>query len=628
MLHFIRERAQGWVAWFIVGLISIPFALWGVNSYLNGPSDANVAIVDGEPIKQAEFQQAYQQYRDRMREVMADKFDPALFEGLAVKQTVLDSLIEKKLLLAANNELGQRVRDADVNNLIQSTQAFQNQGKFDPERYRIMLARISLDPARYESQLRQDMLTQELTNNIQRTTLVMPVTIDNVLRLEKQTRDIAYGVVSAQSQLDKVTVTDEDVRHFYDKNKQNYTTPEQIIVNYLELSIDGLSKAVEVDEASLQQLYIDNKDQFVGPEQRRASHILIEGDEQAALASFSTIKQRLDTGEDFATLAAEFSQDSGSSSEGGDLGLFQRGVMEPEFEKAVFSMKTVGNISEVVKTEFGYHLIKLTEIKTPESKSFADVRDQVESLYRLQKAEELFYEQAEQLADLSYESPDSLDVTAEALSLEVKTSGAFTRDGGSGIASDKKVVNVAFSEDVLVNDLNSAVIELSKSHLIVLHKNKHIEASQLPFESVAPAIREQLRFQRASDKAREHGETILSQLKSGEAVDSLFSKNDWQPAKPYSRDNKEVSAQVLQHAFSGAKPIGDANFTGFTATNGNYIIVNVTAVNDGNPADASQEDRDGLESYLSRISGESELQAFIDSLKTDADIEVIAQNLK
>lgn len=627
MLHFIRERAQGWIAWVIVGLVSATFALFGVNSYLTGSSEVITAKVNGEPIRQVEFQRALQQYRDRMREMLGENFDPAVFDGLAIRQSVLDGLIEQKLLLAANNALGQRIADIDINIFVQNTPAFQSDGQFDPERYRATLARANFNPASYESQLRVDLLAQELTNNIQQTAVATSDAVDNVLRLEKQTRDIAYGVVSAQAQVDQVVVTDEDIRSFYGKNINNYMAPERLSVDYVELSVDELAKTVEVDETDLQQFYGENEDQFVGPEQRRISHIMIEGDEAEALPVLTTLKQRLANGEQFVDLAAEFSHDSGSANDGGDLGLFQDKDIEPAFKQAVFSM-AIDDISEPIKTESGYHLVKLTEIKAPEGKSFADARSQVEVLFRRGQAEELFYEQAEQLADLSYENPDDLMLVAEELSLEIKTSATFTRNGGSGIFADKKVLDMAFNDDVLNNDLNSVVIELSKSHLVVLHKNTHIPASQLPFESIAPAITDQLKFEYASDKAREQGEAILSKLESDLTTEELFADNDWHGVQTYSRVSSDISAQVIQHAFAMTKPSANATFSGFTANNGNYIVVKLTAVNDGDPADATAQDRDGLRSYLTSTHGTSELRAFMASLKADADIKIIAKNLK
>ena len=345
MLHFIRERAQGWVAWFIVGLISIPFALWGVNSYLTGPSDVLVAEVNGEPIQQAEYQKALQQYRDRMRNMMGENFDPAMFEGLAVKQNVLNGLIEQKLLVSAGHDLGQRVTDQALFNIIKSTTAFQKNGQFDNDVYSMTLARVGLSPAQYEAQLRVDVLTQELAENTQRSVIIGDYELDTILRLDNQTREIAYGVISAQDQVEQVVVTDEAVREYYDEHSANYMAPEQMVVDYVELSVDELSKNITVDDALLNAFYEKNKEQFVGPEQRQASHILVEGDDETAQAKLALIQQRLKQGDDFAAVATEFSQDTGSASEGGDLGLFQRGVMDPAFEEAVFSMTKVGEVS-------------------------------------------------------------------------------------------------------------------------------------------------------------------------------------------------------------------------------------------------------------------------------------------
>ena len=214
MLHFIRERAQGWVAWLIVGLVSIPFALWGVNSYLTGPSDIVVATVNGKAIQQVEYKKALQRYKERMRSVMGENFDPSIFDGLTIKQNILNGLIEQKLLISAAKDLGQSVSDQVLFNSIKSTAAFQKEGEFDADVYSLTLARVGLSPAQYEVQLRQELLTQELAENTQGSVIVTDYDLNTVLRLEKQTRQIAYGVISAKDQIDQVEVTDEAARNY------------------------------------------------------------------------------------------------------------------------------------------------------------------------------------------------------------------------------------------------------------------------------------------------------------------------------------------------------------------------------------------------------------------------------
>jgi peptidyl-prolyl cis-trans isomerase D len=479
----------------------------------------------------------------------------------------------------------------------------------------------------YEAQLRTDLLAQELSNNIERSAFVSSHGVNHLLALENQQREIAYGVVPMQDYLTSVTIDDADVKAYYDQNQSMYTAPEQIKLNYIELDLDTIAAAVEINETELKQFYADNQSQFVGPEQRKASHILIEGDDEQALAQIEAIAERIANGEEFAALAAETSQDTGSAAQGGDLGYFGRDVMDPAFEKAVFALQNEGDVSEPVKTEFGYHLIKLTGIQQPDVEAFDQVRAEVEKRYRLQQAETRFFDEAEQLANLSFENPDSLDVAAEALELDIKTTELFTRAGTeAGISSEDKVISAAFSDDVLKNELNSSVIELSDTHLVVLHKSKHIPETVLPFESVEPAIRQQLLFDKASQFAREKGEAILTELQSGADAESLV--DNWQAAQSYRRDDDAASAQILQRAFAMPKPHGEAQYAGFTAENGNYVLIQLISAENGDPVEVADEDKQTMQQQLTQMQANAELQAFIAALRADADINIIDKSLR
>ncbi len=629
MLHFIREHARGWVAWFIVGLISIPFALWGVNSYFDGPVDVVIAKVNGETITQAQFQREYQLYRDRLREVMGDEFDPVLVDSAEVRRRLLDNLIEKKIIVAATNELGQYIPDVDINDLIQSTDDFQRDGQFELDYYRAILAGAGLTPTAYESQLRHNLLVQQLRDNIKQTALVTAKTLNNIIRLERQTRDIAYGIIPVQPYIDMIVVSEMDARQYFTQHKDNYMAPEQISVDYIELSAEELAQAVEVDDTLLQQFYQDNQDQFVAPQQRKVSHILIEGEQDNALTQLAEIAYRLEAGDSFSALASQFSADVGSANNGGDLGWLQRGDTDAEFEQAVFALTDIGAVSDPVKTEFGYHLIKLTGIKELDARSYRDVRAEVAALYRRQQAEDIFYEQADILADLSYENPGSLNLVATELGVKIKTSEAFTRKGSAdGIAQHHRVVTAAFSDDVLNNDLNSEVINLNELHLLVLRKNKYTPSQQLSYASIAPTIKAKLQFERARDKAREQGEMMLARLASGEGIDAVFTEDNWTTLQTYSRASNNVDKQLLQYAFSAKKPVGDGSvFSGFIAQNGDYIIVELAAVNEGDPNQITAEYRDNLKSYLMQYYGEGEWRALVATLKADADIDIVTKNL-
>lgn len=619
MLHFIRDRAQGWIAWFIVGLISIPFALWGVNSYVTGPSDAVVAKVNGEEITRSELLQAVQRYREQMRQMMGDEFNPDMFDGAEIRYAVIDDLIEQRLIRSASDKLGQRISDRQIAQFIQQTPAFQRDGRFDTEQYQMVLARAGFSPASYEASLRNDLLGQQLVQNIEGSTVVSQVEVERLLKLENQQREIAYGVIKLEDFLSEVEVDESDVRDFYNANQSSYTTPEQISVDYLELSLDTVSSQIDVNDEQLQQYFIDNKTQFVGPEQRRASHILIEDNEQAEQI-LAEIQTKFEEGQSFEELAEAYSVDVGSASSGGDLGTIQRDVMEATFEEAVFALENVGDISEPIKTEFGYHIIKLTDIDQSSNVDFADVKNEVALQYRRQQAERQFYDKAEELANLTYENPETLDVAAEALALEINTSGSFTRSGGSGIAENQAVIKAAFSDDVLNEDLNSQVIELSDTRLVVIRKNSYVDATLLPFDSVSPAITEQIRYQRASDLAYIQGEARLQELKSGAPANEVFVDN-WQPAAFYSRDSQNISAQILNQAFT-LPNAESTQYAGFTADNGNYVVVAVSDVQQGAIDDIEPEVRDGLVSNLTRLNGSAEMAAFLSALRSEAKIKI------
>lgn len=626
MLHFIRERAQGWVAWFIVGLISIPFALWGVNSYLTGGSEVVIAEVNGEEITQPQFQQSLQQYRDRMRQVMAEKFDPSQFDTVETKRQILDNLIQEKLLVAASQTLNQQISDEQIGFIIRSTEAFQTDGQFDSQRYKMQLQRAGYSTARYEAELRADLLKEQLTSSIQATAIVTNASVNTLLRLEKQQRVVEYGTVAVEPFKEQVELSEEELVLFYQDNKEEFSSPERISVDYVELSLSDLAEQVTFEEAELKQFYQDNETQFVSPEQRKASHILIEEDDTKALSVLDIIQEKLAAGESFEDLAKEYSSDTGSSSDGGDLGFIEKGVMGSIFEDALFDLQEVGDVSEPIRTEFGYHLIKLTAIDAPIGKSFVDARDEVEAAFRKQQAERLFIDQAELLADISYENPDDLSVVAEDLALEVKTTDPFTREGGAGIAANPKVVTMAFSDDV-INDLNSAVIEVSRDHLVVLHKKRYIEESQLSFEIVSDIIAERLKSRHARKLAKEEGETLIEQLKAGTSPQVVFAAGSWQEAVTLSRTNQQLNSELVDHAFKMVKPDAEPVISGFTASNGNYVVVKLSNVIEADISSATEDDKAGLKAYLARYNGNTELQAFLTGLRNSADIVIRDEKL-
>jgi peptidyl-prolyl cis-trans isomerase D len=465
-------------------------------------------------------------------------------------------------------------------------------------------------------------MIKELGNSIKKTATTTKYDVDNLLRIEKQKREIAYGVIDASPIAAGIVISEEEAEAFYKKQKSQYTTPERVSIDYIELSVEELASTLDVSETVMEQFYTDNKGQFMSPEQRQASHILIEGDSKEAIKILTAVEYRLSQGEDFSSVAKELSQDPGSAQEGGDLGSFQRGIMEPAFENAVFSLDNVNDVSSIIKTDSGHHLVKLTGIVNSVGKDFSAVRKEIENNIRGQEAEQLFFEQAEKLAELSYENPDSLVLASEELALKIKTSKLFTREGGEGITADKNVVNIAFTDEVLLEGLNSTVIELTDSHMVVLHRNEHVLSGQLPFDVVSDDIKLKLKAQSAKNKATEVGEKLLEKVEDGTDVKSLFSKYEWHETLLIERSENTIDREILDEVYGMEKPNENSIYHGFTDRNGNYVLIRLTAVIEGGLDDASKEDRDGLSSYLVQHYGDSELRAFIESLKAESDIEI------
>jgi len=454
MLTSIRENISGWIAWLIVILISIPFALWGVNSYFEAQSTVVVAEGSGVEITDRQLKDTLDRQAQRLRSQFGAQVAARMVEDPAYKQQVLDSLIEQQLLREDIRDRGFRLSDAQLRQVIENTPDFQVDGKFSADRYARLLSTSRATPAQYENSIRIEKAMGQLAAGLERSALVMPSRVNDLLSLKGQQRDVAYALFSPSAYVDKVEISDARIRQYYDENKERYRSPEMVSVDYVVLSVPGLAEDIEPDETRLKEYYEDNKDQYRTEEQRRARHVLIavtgkdEADWTTARDKAQALAEKARGGADFAALAKENSDDPGSARKGGDLGFFGRGIMTAEFDKKVFSMAT-GEVSDPVKTPFGYHVIKLEEIRPASVKGFDEVRDQILEAVRREEAENRFYELAETFNNLAYEQPDSLEPAAEALNVKVQSSPLFSREGGEGLFANPKVVQAAFSEQVL-----------------------------------------------------------------------------------------------------------------------------------------------------------------------------------
>ncbi|MBI3345489.1 MAG: SurA N-terminal domain-containing protein [Gammaproteobacteria bacterium] len=630
MLQSIRDRAQGWLAWIIVGLIIIPFALWGVQEYEGAGAGVNVATVNGVDITQQRFQRVYDQQRQRLRAQLGGDFNSQ--DETRIKQTVLDNLIRDEVIRQTAEALKLRVSNAQLAQEVGAIPQFQENGQFSPQLFQQALRAQGLSPEGLESQLRQGLIMEQLNTGVTVTSIITPAELDQAIRIKNQQRDIGYLVLPWASFKEGVNPDEGAVQKYYEQNREQLASPEQVSIEYIELSAQALASQIILDEQELHKLYEEHAATYATPEQRRASHILITVDKAAdeaavtaAKAKAEEIRQRLIKGEDFAKVAKEVSQDPGSAPRGGDLGFFGKGAMDKAFEDRVFSLKA-GELSEPVRSTFGFHIIKLAEIKPAVTKGFAEVRPDLVKELQQRKTQQMFFEKTEPLTNLSFENPDTLAVASKELGLPIQSSDLFDRKGGEGITSNPKVVTAAFSEDILKRGFNSEPIETGDNRLVVLRVKEHKPAAQRSLEEVRQTIVEQLRTEMAQAKARAAGEVFMERLKKGEDPAAIAKEYrvEWVKSGLIGRDETKINPQIVRAAFRLNKPAKDAlpAVGGESLESGDYAVPAVYAVREGDPAGMESAARTALKRELQRNLAQSEYDLLVAEAKNEAKIVI------
>ncbi|MCU0833400.1 MAG: SurA N-terminal domain-containing protein [Chromatiaceae bacterium] len=590
MLQTIRERAQGWIAWAIVILISIPFALWGIQSYLGVGSEPVVAKVNSTEITEREFEQRYQQLRIRLREQLGAAFRPELFDDRVMRPQVLEQIISETLLLQVSHDMGLRASDAELRTAIMSNPSFQRDGRFARDAYERMLQLQGLNQVQYEEGLRQRIVGSQLERALIASELVTEHELKETLRLERQQRRLSYFRVPRADFVSDEPIGEDQIAAYYQANQDRFQVPERVRLRYLVLDASTMDPAQTPDEDSLRAAYEADVERFRRNEQRAVRHILValptDADSEAetdAKARIQAIRERILAGADFGAIARETSEDPGSAGQGGALGTFERGVMDPAFDRAAFALER-GVLSEPVRSAFGYHLIEVTEVEEAQVRPFEEVRDELLAEASKRGAEGQFFEWAERLATLAYESPDSLEPAAEALGLELQTSEWLDRSGGEGILANRRVIGAAFSDEVLRQGLNSDVIEPEPQVLqaIVLRVAEHEEASARPLEQVRSEIVETLRAEQAAAAAQRVAEELAGRVRAGEPFAEVAGSYAVTDAGLVARDAAEVPDPIRSLAFTLPRPAEGATSVGSQVLpEGDAAVVVVSEIADG-----------------------------------------------
>lgn len=615
MLEKIRDGSQGVIAKGILVLVILSFAFAGVSSYLGSTTDVPAAEVNGDKITKAELEQAYQSERSRMEQQLGEMFaalsaDEKYLES--IKQSVLERLVADKLIDQAAHAMGLRVSDEQIIAAIKTEPAFQTDGKFDNERYQAILRQLGYQPQTFRSMMRVDMTRRQLTAALVGTEFVLPGEAKQLAELQGQTRDIRYLVVDSAPFLANASVTDEQVKNYYDANQGQFMSPEKVSLEYVELNAADFAKNSPISDEEAQAYYDEHKAQYVANEKRLAAHILvtIDSDEAAAKAKAEDLAKQLDNGADFAELAKANSDDTLSAEQGGKLEWFEPGVMDPTFDAALFALNK-GEHSGVVKTDFGFHIIKLLDVQAGATVPFAEVKAKIVAQLQDKKAVDQFYSLQSKLADTSYEVPDTLAETAKAVGIAVKTTALFSRDDVPAELNKPDFVKAAFSETVMLKGLNSEVIELAPNHVIVIRAKEHQDAGTLPLATVKADITDRLKQDQANDAARSKAQEILSQVKAGATDIALIAK-----AK-LGRGEQTIDPAIVGKVFQMPTPSTTPVVDTVALANG-YAVVALDKVNAAESV--SDELVNALKQRLNAQYSEADYRGLIDSLKANAEV--------
>lgn len=630
MLQAIRDKAQGWIAWAIVILISIPFALFGIQEYLGSSADPVIAEVGGAEIKESELERSMRDFRQSMRATLGEAYRQELFEGEGFRQQVLDRMIVERALRQSADDWNMRVSDAQVRAFIRSVPAFQNEGRFDQRMYDATVRNRGLSNAGFEDLIRQDLVMQQLQSGVRSSAFVTDAQVTEQTRLEDQQRAISFLKIPMAEFNDVTQVSEADAKAFYEQHQQEYRVPERVKLAYIELGPEELAPLVESDEEKLRSYYADHRDQFVVPEERQVRHILVgseAGDEAAQKALAMSLREQLLAGADFADLAREHSSDPGSAANGGDLGWVNRGLMVKPFEESAFSLE-LDTLSEPVKTDFGYHLIEVTGKRGGGDATFEDMREEIEVAYRKFQAEDLYFTYFERLADAAYENSDSLEPAAEVLGLTVRKTGWINRGAAlpAGIDSAKSA-NAAFSEDVLGRGHNSEVIELSAEKAVVLRVIEHEVETVRPFDQVREQVISAAASALASDKAAEKGQELIQQLRAGGSLQEVAETHGWKLSEEQiSRDSRNVPAEVIDAAYAIMPPVTEGPaYDGVSTAGGDFMIIALTAVTDGEPAQPGEPARVAQQQRLLSQSGAADFEGVTQALRKEVGVVLSPQ---
>lgn len=659
MLQSLRDKSSSWIAKVILALLLIPFAFFGVEQYLQQRVDTYAARVSTPPawwtsapdwgpfkwwvwkhedIGVDEFRTRFEQQREQQRAAAGEAFDARAFESADNKRAVLDRLIDERVMRMNAARSGIVISDAEVREAIQAQPEFQVDGKFDAQRYQLALQATNppRTPRQFEQLVRDTLQQTQVPARLSESSFATASELDRMLALLGEKRDISYVQLPASAP-DTGPVTGAEMQKWYREHAAEYRAPESSSIEYVELNAATMP-VPQADEAELRRRYDAEKARFAATEQRQASHILIAVDPKADAATQKGAEQKATVlanqakspGVDFAALARANSDDPGSKASGGDLGFVEKGAgLAKPFEDAVFSMQS-GQISAPIKTEFGYHIIKLGEIKTGQQLPFEQVRDQLAQEQAEADREKAFNDQAGRLVDLVYKNPTALEPAAREMNLPVQKLGPFPRGAGTGLAANPAIQRAAFSETLVQDGTVSDPIEIAPNHTVLIRVVDHKpERTQLLAE-VRDRIVAAVRADRSRKASAAAADAFLARVAKGETLDAVAASQGLQAiAVPAVQRGAPIPAPEANEAvFAVAKPAPGKVSTGKAdLPDGSHVVFAVGKVEPGSKDALPAAQREQMRSQMAQMKGIDAAQAYVNAVRKRMKVEVAEDRL-
>lgn len=613
MLLSLRDRVKGskWLGTAVVVVISIPFALFGIGSYFGGGGDNYAAKVNDEEISIRTYEQNYYAQRNQLRAAFGGKIPQGFDSATFLRQQALEKSITRTLLQQHVNDYGYAIGNQTLASQLYNEAVFQENGQFSRERYERQLQSQGLIAQQFEEQLKQDLAVNQVREGVLSSSFQITAEFARIEALKNQLRTFSFININADL-LGELEAPDEaSIEAYFAANPRQFKHAKKVKLEYIELEQEQLAQAVDVDEDTLREIYLSEKGKYVLPERRNASHILIvlnDGASDTEIAEkkqiIEELRQRILAGESFVELAKAFSEDPGSVEQGGDLGEFPRGAMVPEFEQEAFSLE-VDEISDIVQSSFGFHLIKLNEIIPEQGKSFEQARQELEQAYRTQEAEQLFSELSEVLSNQAYENSDTLEAAAEALNIDITQTDWLNANENNGIFRYPVVKPVAFSVPIISEQLNSEVINIDDNHAIVLRMVDYRPSEVKPLGEVRDQIQNILITEQREDKLKEMAEKSFAALNKGDTLIKVSEiiGADVSDEASISRDDKNTDSNVVSELFRIPKPTANATYSMVKTLSGGYAVIALSAVTtstldkDGPSVAGNEEEKIGRSEY-------------------------------